>query len=56
MYEKIPEAKVFFISQEKFNFAHFFEKLELVSKKCCFFFPAPGKKKQPFEIELVSTI
>ena len=51
-----PEAKVpyFFISPPKFVFAHFFEKIELVSKNAGFFSRA-GKKKTAFEIELVST-
>ena len=42
----IAGAKVpyFFISQEKFNFAHFLAKFELVSKSAVFFFPAPEKK------------
>ena len=42
------EAKVhFFISQENFNFLHFLEKIELVSKNAVFF-PAPGEKKKAF--------
>ena len=41
-----PKVPYFFISQEKFNFSHFFEKLELVSK-IAVFFPVPEKKKQP---------
>ena len=39
-----PKVPYFFISQEKFNFAHFLAKFELVSKSAVFFFPAPEKK------------
>ena len=38
-----PMVPYFFISQEKFNFAHFLEKIELVSKNAVFFSGA-GKK------------
>ena len=31
------KVSYFFISQEKFKFVHFFEKIELVSKKAVFF-------------------
>ena len=50
-----PKVPYFFISQEKFNFAHFLAKFELVSKSAVFFSCA-GKKKQPFEIESVSAL
>ena len=47
-----PKVPYLFISQEKFNFLHFLEKIELVSKNAVFFWRR--KKKQPFEIESVS--
>ena len=49
----IAKVSYFFISQEKFIFLHFLEKIELVSKNAVFFF-RHRKKKQPFEIESVS--
>ena len=41
--------------QEKFNFAHFLEKIEL-ERKNSVFFSCAGKKKQPFEIDIVSAL
>ena len=45
-------AKVsyFFISREKFNFVHFFEKNELVSENAGFFSPVPEQRKQLFNL------
>merc|ERR1712168_163488 len=50
----VIKGTVFFISQEKFIFLHFLEKIELVSKNAVFFFRRREKKKQPFENESVS--